>query len=199
MMVWKNLADRIVAAGNDEQARNLSRFFKTGPGEYGEGDCFLGVKVPVTRDIVAEYRGRVSIDDVRSLTESRYHEVRLAGFLCLIEIYKSYKRRKADCREIVDIYLSLLDRGNNWDLVDVIAPKILGDYLVTHVEERGLLYELASMEGRAKGFFGHRHDLMHKTAGWMLREWGSGAARIVCGHFSTDMPRRCHALCFAML
>ncbi len=224
-MVWKNLADRIVAAGNDEQARNLSRFFKTGPGEYGEGDCFLGVKVPVTRDIVAEYRGRVSIDDVRSLTESRYHEVRLAGFLCLIEIYKSYKRRKADCREIVDIYLSLLDRGNNWDLVDVIAPKILGDYLVTHVEERGLLYELASMEGRlwhqrvamvscwtlirageyddalrlAKGFFGHRHDLMHKTAGWMLREWGSGAARIVCGHFSTDMPRRCHALCFAML
>ena len=91
-MVWKNLADRIVAAGNDEQARNLSRFFKTGPGEYGEGDCFLGVKVPVTRDIVAEYRGRVSIDDVRSLTESRYHEVRLAGFLCLIEIYKAAAR-----------------------------------------------------------------------------------------------------------
>jgi 3-methyladenine DNA glycosylase AlkD len=219
MMVWKNLADRIVAAGNDEQARNLSRFFKTGPGEYGEGDCFLGVMVPVTRRIAGEYRGRVSIDDVRGLTESCYHEVRLAGFLCLIEIYKSYKRRKAGCREIVDIYLSLLDRGNNWDLVDVIAPKILGDYLVTHVEERGLLYELASMEGRlwhqrvamvscwtlirageyddalrlAKGFFGHRHDLMHKAAGWMLREVGKRGGedrlRAFLDRHAKEMPR----------
>lgn len=217
--VWREIAGQVEAAGDVAQARHLSRFFKTGPGEYGEGDCFLGVRVPVTRRIAGEYKGRVSIDDVRSLTESRYHEVRLAGFLCLIDIYKACKRRKGDCREIVDIYLSLLDRGNNWDLVDVIAPKILGDYLVTHGDERGLLYELAAMDGRlwhqrvamvscwtlicageyddalklAEGFLGHRHDLMHKASGWMLREVGKRGGedrlRAFLDRHAKEMPR----------
>ncbi|MDE6093169.1 MAG: DNA alkylation repair protein [Muribaculaceae bacterium] len=219
MTVREELCERMVAEGDEAQARHLSRFFKTGPGQYGEGDCFLGVRVPETRRIVSEYKGRIGVEDVRILTESRYHEVRLAGFLCLIDIYNAAKRRRADCREIVDIYLSLLDRGNNWDLVDVISPKILGDYLVTHADERGLLYELAAMEGRlwhqrvamvscwtliregeyddalrlAEGFLNHKHDLMHKAVGWMLREVGKrGGEDELYGfldRYAKEMPR----------
>ncbi|MDE5935285.1 MAG: DNA alkylation repair protein [Muribaculaceae bacterium] len=219
MTVREELCERMVAEGDEAQARHLSRFFKTGPGQYGEGDCFLGVRVPETRRIVSEYKGRVSIDDVRMLTDSRYHEVRLAGFLCLIDIYNAMKRQHGDCRGVVDLYLSLLDRGNNWDLVDVIAPKILGDYLVTHADERGLLYELAAMEGRlwhqrvamvscwtliregeyddalrlAEGFLNHKHDLMHKAVGWMLREVGKrGGEDELYGfldRYAKEMPR----------
>lgn len=197
-MTHREIADRLVAAGSEEQARHLSRFFKTGPGEYGEGDCFLGVKVPVTRSIVKEFRGIASPDDARRLAESPYHEVRLAGFLCLVDIYNAAKKRKAELRGIIDLYLSLLGRGNNWDLVDLVAPKILGDYLLSHPAERSVLYELAAMDGMlwhqraamvstlalicggefddamrlAEGFLGHKHDLMHKASGWMLREMG---------------------------
>lgn len=218
-MVWSEIAGRIEAAGDEAQAKHLSRFFKTGPGEYGEGDCFLGVRVPETRRIAGEYKGGVTPEDVRALTESRYHEVRLAGFLCLIEIYKRVKRQKGDCRSVVDFYLSLLDRGNNWDLVDLVAPKILGDYLVSHADERGVLYELAAMDGKlwqqrvamvscwtlicageyddtlrlASGFLTHGHDLMHKATGWMLREMGKrgGEAelRAFLDRYAKKMPR----------
>ena len=218
-MVWSEIAGRIAAAGDEAQAKHLSRFFKTGPGEYGEGDCFLGVRVPETRRIVGEFKGSVTLEDVRVLTESRYHEVRLAGFFSLIEIYKGVKRRKGDCRGVVDFYLSLLDRGNNWDLVDVVAPKILGDYLVSHADERSVLYELAAMKDKlwhqrvamvscwtlicageyddtlrlAEGFLNHRHDLMHKATGWMLREMGKRGGdaelRAFLDRYAKIMPR----------
>lgn len=185
-------------AGDEKQAAHLRRFFKTGPGEYGEGDCFLGVRVPQTRAIVRRFKGRTTTEDVEILTASRFHEVRLAGFLSLIDIFEAEKRRKSDCRSVVDFYLSLLDRGNNWDLVDLVAPKILGSYLVAHPEERHLLRELAQMEGKlwhqrtamvscwkliqqgefadalelCEYFLPHTHDLIHKASGWMLREIG---------------------------
>ncbi|MDE6283843.1 MAG: DNA alkylation repair protein [Muribaculaceae bacterium] len=197
-MVYKEIIERLTAAGDEAQARHLCRFFKTGPGEYGEGDRFLGVRVPQTREIVSHLKTDVSEDDVLVLTASPYHEVRLAGFFSLIEIYKRVKRRKGNCHGVINLYLSLIDRGNNWDLVDVVAPKILGDYLVSHRDERYLLYELAAMAGSlwhqrvamvscftlisqgeyddalrlAEGFLSHRHDLMHKASGWMLREIG---------------------------
>lgn len=196
-MVWNKITDSLVAIKNEKEASHLSRFFKTGPGEYGEGDCFLGVRVPETRRIVKEYKISATTDDVKRLTESRYHEVRLAGFLCLIDLYESARRRKHNPEKYVELYLSLIERGNNWDLVDLVAPKILGDYLVGHTEERKILYDLAAKDSLwhqrvamvscwslirvgefddalrlAEGFLDHRHDLMHKASGWMLREIG---------------------------
>ena len=199
-MITTEIIDRLKALASEAEARHLMRFFKTGPGEYGEGDRFLGVRVPLTREIVKEYKKRVNEDDIRPLLESEFHEVRLTGFLLLIELYKQAKRRKnpLEVRGFVDLYLTYIDRGNNWDLVDMVAPKILGDYLITHPGERTLLHQLAEMDGRlwhqrvamvsnwtliragvyddalliAERFLTHRHDLIHKASGWMVREVG---------------------------
>lgn len=193
-MIANELTARMQALKDDEQIKILSRFFQTGPGQYGEGDVFLGVRVPVTRKIAKEYARNATLDDVDVLTCSPYHEVRLAGLTLLIEIYK----RAKDKAPVIDYYLSILDRGNNWDLVDLVAPKVLGAYLVDRPDERPLLYDLAAMDGRlwhqrvamvstwsliCKGqyddalrlvehFLTHPHPLMHKASGWMLREVG---------------------------
>lgn len=210
-----------------EQAAHLARFFKTAPGEYGEGDRFLGIRVPQTRAIVKGFRAQAEMADVERLIGSPWHEIRLAGFLLLVELYNaaSRPRRKASGamqpqpRHIVDFYLSVIGRGNNWDLVDLVAPKILGDYLVTRPEERGILHELAETEGRlwhqrvamvanwtlirdhqyddalrlAERFLDHPHDLMHKASGWMLREigkrGGTGLLLAFLDRHAAQMPR----------
>ncbi len=185
---------RMEGMGDAVQAAHLCRFFKTGKGEYGEGDRFLGIRVPATRSIVREFRQEVEIADIDRLLMSGWHEIRLAGFLLLVEIFK----RSKDKRPVVDYYLSVIDRGNNWDLVDLVAPKILGEWLLAHPRERSLLYELAGMDGSlwhqrvavvacwtlirggefgdtlrlAELLMGHKHDLIHKATGWMLREVG---------------------------
>ena len=109
-------------------ALHLMRFFKTGKGQYDVGDKFLGVRVPKIRMIVREYLKYVSLEDINGLLDSQYHEIRLAGFLLLIEIYNRAKKQQtgAEQRTIVDYYLSKIDKGNSWDLVDLPAPKILG-------------------------------------------------------------------------
>ena len=171
--------------GDAVQAAHLCRFFKTGKGEYGEGDRFLGIRVPATRSIVREFRQEVEIADIDRLLMSGWHEIRLAGFLLLVEIFK----RSKDKRPVVDYYLSVIDRGNNWDLVDLVAPKILGEWLLAHPRERSLLYELAGMDGSlwhqrvavvacwtlirggefgdtlrlAELLMGHKHDLIHNN------------------------------------
>ena len=185
---------RMEGMGDAVQAAHLCRFFKTGKGEYGEGDRFLGIRVPATRSIVREFRQEVEIADIDRLLMSGWHEIRLAGFLLLVEIFK----RSKDKRPVVDYYLSVIDRGNNWDLVDLVAPKILGEWLLAHPRERSLLYELAGMDGSlwhqrvavvacwtlirggefgdtlrlAELLMGQKHDLIHKATGWMLREVG---------------------------
>jgi len=132
-----NAAFKISEALSDvackEQAEVLSYFFKTGPGEYGEGDRFLGVKVPKTREIVKRFKKLGTLSDVDLLTSSTFHEERLAGFFLLIELYNAAKKRKLEneTAEIVNFYRSIIERGNNWDLVDLVAPKILGDRLTT--------------------------------------------------------------------
>ncbi len=220
-MISNEIQERLKMLASDSEARHLMRFFKTGPGEYGEGDKFLGVRVPLTREIVKEYKKAVRPDDVRPLIESEFHEVRLTGFLLLIELYKSAKRRKnaEEIRFLVDLYLSYIDRGNNWDLVDMVAPKILGDYLITHPEERTLLHQLAEMEGNlwyqrvaivsnwmliragiyddtlriCERYLTHRHDLIHKASGWMLREVGKRGGGDLMLDFldrhAAEMPR----------
>ncbi|MCH5346752.1 MAG: DNA alkylation repair protein [Muribaculaceae bacterium] len=218
--IGKEIEQRLHKAGDETQAKHLMRFFKTGPGQYGEGDRFLGIRVPVTRALVREYRTKVETDDVLYLVKSRFHEVRLAGLLLLIEIYNRAKRRHdMSQREIVDIYLTLLDRGNNWDLVDLVAPKILGDYLAQRPEQQSILDSLAAMENslwhqrvaivanwsiiKAGNFdstfrivetlLHHPHDLIHKAAGWMLREVGKrgGMSRLLSflNVHAAKMPR----------
>lgn len=220
-MVSDIIESELVALADEAQGRHLMRFFKCGPGEYGEGDRFLGLRVPQTRAVVKRWSREVSLDDCRRLVASQWHEVRLAGFLLMIEIYKAVKKKKelAGMRHIVDIYLGEIEHGNNWDLVDVVCPKILGDWLVSHPEERGVLDELAAMEGRlwhqrvamvsnwtlicagefadtfriAEKLLSHPHDLIHKAAGWMLREVGKrgGLAelKVFLDRHAAAMPR----------
>lgn len=208
------------ALANPGQAKILERFFKTGPGEYGEGDRFLGVKVPQVRAIIKKFHKLGSTDDVELLTRSTYHEERLAGFLLLVEIYNAAKKRKDDARmvEIVDYYRSIMERGNNWDLVDIIAPKILGDRLLSHsLDAEPILMQLASSENLWKQrvsivatlplikhgmhdltldlaiyLLPHTHDLIHKASGWMLREVGKKDEKILLAfldRYCTRLPR----------
>lgn len=202
MDVYNRIIDELTAQADAVQAAHLMRFFKTGEGEYGYGDRFLGLKVPQTRAIVRKYRADVSIADLSPLIASEFHEVRLAGLLLLVEIYKRLKKCGRG-QEAVRYYLSVLDRGNNWDLVDLVAPKILGDWLLRDVEGRRVLYDMVAEDGRlwrqrvgivatwtliCNGEFddtlrlselllGHEHDLIHKAVGWMLREVGKRGGR----------------------
>lgn len=205
MSVADKITEEMLSMACDSEAQHLMRFFKTGKGEYGEGDRFLGVRVPVTRRMVKKYRAEATIADVEALTSSVYHELRLAGFLILLEIYlrekKSGSREKQ--KEIVDYYLSILERGNNWDLVDLVCYKLLGDWLSANDGRRDILDRLSAMEGClwhqrvaivatfglilcgeydetfriASKLMTHPHDLIHKASGWMLREVGKRGGR----------------------
>ena len=123
---------------DDEQRRILMGFFKTGPGEYGYGDEFLGLKVPQTREVVRAVVKDVSLDEVPELLMNRWHEVRLCGFLILVSKFEKLatKRLEADAEairkrdEIVTMYLQYAEQANNWDLVDLSVPKILGHWLM---------------------------------------------------------------------
>ncbi|MDE6269321.1 MAG: DNA alkylation repair protein, partial [Muribaculaceae bacterium] len=161
---------------------------------------FLGIRVPVTRSIVKEYGKNAEVGHAVALIDSPWHEVRLAGFLLLIEIFRRAGKAKneASQRFVVDTYMSLIHRGNNWDLVDLVAPKILGEWLVEHPDDERLLHELSAMDGQlwhqrvaivatwtlichgrfaptltiAEKYLTQTHDLIHKATGWMLRETG---------------------------
>ncbi len=176
-------------ASDEEKKLVLPRFFKTGKGEYGEGDKFLGVIVPETRK-VAKANKDVSYELIEALLESEWHECRLCALLILIEKYKKTPE------EAVQFYLCHLKGINNWDLVDLSAPYILGDYLVNR-NDRQILYTLAKSPDMwaqriaivstlmlirngqytdtialAEQFMTTRHDLIQKATGWMLREVG---------------------------
>ncbi|MBE6218374.1 MAG: peptide-methionine (S)-S-oxide reductase MsrA [Bacteroidales bacterium] len=174
---------------NEEKKVVLPRFFKTGKGEYGEGDRFLGVTVPLTRAVAKKHK-ETSFEVLEALLESEWHECRLCALLILIEKYK----KEPDL--VVSFYLDHLKGINNWDLVDLSAPYILGDHLVGE-KDRKVLYDLAKSSvmweqriavvstlmlirqgsfsdtiALAKLFLDTRHDLMQKAVGWMLREVG---------------------------
>ena len=143
---------------NEEQRRVLMGFFKTGPGEYGEGDEFLGLKVPQTREVVRAAKD-LPLSEVPVLLMSRWHEVRLCGLLIMVDMFEKQATKrlthdaKAICKrdEILTIYLKYAEQANNWDLVDLSAPKILGHWLMlpTHLGDgtedykRQVLDELA--------------------------------------------------------
>ena len=182
------------AVADSEKAVFLQRYFKTGKGEYGEGDLFLGVTVPQCRKISKKYC--VMVDDVQVLLDSKYHEERLVALLILVERFQK-SEREIDREKIVRLYLANSKRINNWDLVDLSAPNILGAFFATK-SDRSILYLLAKSDNlweqrmaiiSMMHFIKNRdfadalkiseilirrddHDLINKAVGWMLREIG---------------------------
>ena len=126
--IWKS---EINEAGSADKAKILSRFFKTGKGEYGEGDIFVGVTVPVNREIAKKY-SEADFSTIKSMLDSPIHEHRLSGLLALVQKYKKQKNNRTD---IVKFYLSQTKNINNWDLVDLSAPYILGEYLNANYDQ----------------------------------------------------------------
>lgn len=211
---------------SEEKRIILSRFFKTGHGEYAEGDCFMGVMVPYTRKVVKQYRD-APLDVIEELLTDKWHECRLCALLILVERYnKAEKLRKRDfaaaeeqCAQIVRFYLDRTRHINNWDLVDLSAPYIMGAYLRTHSRE--ILSSLADSSNlweqriamvstlgliragefddtyRLAEYFANPermplHDLMQKATGWMLREMGKrdiNRLRLFLEHHAATMPR----------
>lgn len=190
------LYSKMLSHADPSQVAGLARFFKTGPGQYGEGDRFLGIKVPVTRAVVKECWRQTSFDDLEECISSEYHEARLAALLTLVEIFAHSKKDKGLQQKCVDFYLSHTQYINNWDLVDLSCYPLLGVWLLD--KDRSLLYELARngktiweqrigmvstmtfiRHGQIEDTFAiadillyHPHDLIHKAVGWLLREAG---------------------------
>ena len=142
-MTAKDIIAYMESLRNEEQRRILMGFFKTGPGEYGEGDKFLGLKVPQTREVVKAVAKDIGLDEIPTLLMSKWHEVRLCGLLILVAKFEKLTKRPAartplECTEkaikgrdeIVQMYLKYAERANNWDLVDLSVPKILGHWLL---------------------------------------------------------------------
>ena len=137
MTTAREIIDYMVTLRDEEQRLNLMRFFKTGPGEYGEGDEFLGLKVPLTREVVKAAKD-TPLSEIPELLMSRWHEVRLCGLLIMVAQFEKLaaKRLERDAAaiglrdEILSLYLQYAERANNWDLVDLTAPKILGHWLL---------------------------------------------------------------------
>lgn len=182
----------IMSLQDEAQARHLQGFFKTGKGQYGEGDVFLGIKVPVTRALAKKYYQAVSLEDIQILIENPHHEVRLLALLLMVFVYEKTELKS----EVVELYLKNVQYINNWDLVDLSAPKILGKFVHKN-KSRDLIYNLADSNHLwsermavvaqwflikqgdfsftlelSEKFLSHKHDLMHKACGWMLREIG---------------------------
>ncbi len=194
------LLEQMLSHADPTQVAGLTRFFKTGPGQYGEGDRFLGIKVPVTRAVVKDCWRSVDFPALEACIGNEFHEVRLAALLALVEIFKHSKRSPArpgmTQAACVDFYLAHTDRINNWDLVDLSCYPLLGEWLLD--KDRTLLYELARSgktlweqrigmvstmtfvrNGQLEDTFAiadillhHPHDLIHKAVGWLLREAG---------------------------
>ena len=187
------MTDRIynaLAARSDEEKKIvLPRFFKTGKGQYGEGDKFLGVTVPNIRAVANEFKD-VDLEVIKELIHSPWHEMRMCALLILVNMSK-----KEVSKETFDFYLSQTRYINNWDLVDLTAPQIVGKYLLH--KDRDTLYKLAESDllwdnriaivstltfirnndlkdtyELSLKMIHHKHDLMHKAIGWMLREAG---------------------------
>jgi len=215
----------MTALKDETQRKNLMRFFKTGKGEYGEGDEFLGLRCPQTREIVKKYYKETSLEDVEILVKNSFHEIRLCGFLILVEKYAKVKDKnpmekilKRD--EIIRLYLNNSEYANNWDLVDMTAPKLLGKWfldksMVSDEEKTQIVDNLAysknlwqrrismvfswwtSRQNRpdiaikyALIHLGDKHDLMQKAVGWMLREVGKNCSYDLLREFLEDNYQR---------
>ena len=214
--MFRQITHELAKLGDPEQAAVLRRFFKTGPGQYGEGDLFRGIKVPALRQIVKKYPD-LPLADAERLLHAGHHEDRLLGLLFLVA---GFEKGGAEVRSgIYRLYLDNTRFINNWDLVDVTAPHIVGAYLfdrnrapLRSLARSALLWErriaiVATFYFIRRNQFddtlkiagmllGDKHDLMHKAVGWMLREVGKrdlaaeeGFLQKHCGHMPRTMLR----------
>lgn len=189
MNMTNQIFNALSARSDEEKKIVLPRFFKTGKGQYGEGDKFLGVTVPNIREVAKEF-SNVSFNVIKELTHSPWHEMRMCALLILV----NYSKKEVS-EDIFNFYLSQTKYINNWDLVDLSAPQIIGRYLLHR--DRDILYKLAESDllwdnriaivstltfirnndlddtyKLSLKMMHHKHDLMHKAIGWMLREAG---------------------------
>ena len=210
--ITKTITSELQALSNAEKRKIFPRFFKAGKGEYGEGDRFLGVTVPNIRAISKQYKN-ISLNEIRELIQSEWHEVRLCALLIMVE--KSKKKDETLRQQLFDLYLSQTDRINNWDLVDLSCRFIVGEYLLDR--SRDILYQLAQSpllwdnriaivstyafirKGQLEDTYAlsdlmmhHPHDLMPKAIGWMLRDAGKRDSERLYDYVMShraDMPR----------
>jgi 3-methyladenine DNA glycosylase AlkD len=184
---------------NLEQAKNLQRFFKTGKGEYGEGDIFLGIKLPVQREIAKKYKD-LNLTKIGELLKSKIHEHRLIALIILVNKYKKSSEKEKE--KIFHFYLNNTKFINNWDLVDLSSHRIIGNFLLN--KDKKILYTLANSESlwerriaivSTLTFIGKmefedtlalseillkdKHDLIHKAVGWALREVGKKEEKVL--------------------
>ena len=199
------------------KAEIMQTFFKTGKGEYGEGDVFIGVTVPDQRSVAKEFYSKISLEELGELLSSKIHEHRLTALLILVHQFEKTKD-KIKQKEIIDFYLKHTKHINNWDLVDTSCYKILGRYcfenqdskLLDKLSESENMWEkrmaiVATMHHIKKGKFEltkafalknlkHPHDLMHRANGWLLREMGKMNEKELLDFLNLhykEMPRTC--------
>lgn len=209
----RKISQELHTFGSPSKARILQGFFKTGPGQYGEGDVFIGVTVPKTRALAKKYAD-TSFADLKCLLHSQFHEERLLSLLILVDQYERGDAKKK--KKVFDFYMRHRKFINNWDLVDLTAHHIVGDYLKD--KDKALLTRLAwsedlwerriamvatfhyIYEGKHEWTFKiaeilmrDRHDLIHKATGWMLREVGKRCSQPKLEEFlrkhAPKMPR----------
>lgn len=214
-MILEKLKKDLRSFADSERAKNSSRFFKTGKGEYGEGDKFLGIVVPDCRKISRKYYKEITLSKLQKLIKSPYHEERLVALIILV--LKFQKGKDEDRKKIYDFYLSNTKYINNWDLVDLSAPYIIGGYLSgkdknvlnKFAKSKNLWEKRIAMLGTfyfinkdkeaekaleiAEVLLHDKHDLIHKAVGWMLREIGKNCGeeteeKFLKKHYKT-MPR----------
>lgn len=230
MITSSEIITKLQALGSEAQSRILCRFFKTGEGQYGAGDKFLGIKVPQVRVVVKQVRFKVALDEIEKLLESPFHEIRLCGFLLIVEeMNASIPKRNNDTSEkaqrrdeLVKFYLRNARRANNWDLVDLSCYNVVGQWLLHPqadgtMPSRDILDTLAMSDNLweqriaivstmmlirnkqyddtlriASKLLSHRHDLIHKAIGWLLREIGKRDMTILETYLEShyrEMPR----------
>jgi len=212
----KIVRNELQSIANPRKAINLQRFFKTGPGDYAEGDLFLGIVVPKTRVIAKKYAD-LPLVEIKKLTQSDYHEVRFCGLLILLSQFEK-AQSKVEQRQLFEFYLQQLKAGyiNNWDLIDVTGVR-MGKYLVDQKNSLSLLKKLAKSKDLwekrmsiiftfafqkvgdpyptleiAEILIDDEHDLIHKAVGWALREVGKMDGPLLRNYLERnleDLPR----------
>ncbi|HTY44125.1 MAG TPA: DNA alkylation repair protein [Patescibacteria group bacterium] len=210
----ERLINELKSLTDEKQAKLCQRYFKTGKGQYGEGDIFLGIRVPVLREVAKEYYS-LSFEDLQKLLDSKIHEQRFIALIILLQKYKKARKNPVEKMRIFQFYLKNTGRINNWDLVDVSAPGIVGDFsvhegneMIRHLAKSENLWEkriaiISTFAYIKKRSFGEglaiadmllkdEHDLIHKAVGWMLREIGKKNAEVLEIFLKTrykEMPR----------
>lgn len=216
MTLHNQILEALQFLSSPEKKEFLPYFFKTGKGEYAEGDKFIGVVVPDSRKLVKEYWQKAELSDVQEILKSEFHEMRLVALLILVNKFEKSKD-KTEQKKLVDFYLKNTKYINNWDLVDLSCYKLLGRYCFENQKD-DILRELSNSDNmwekriaivatmhhikKGKSFdltqelvlnnLNHPHDLMHKANGWLLREIGNKDEEVLLDflkiHYQ-NMPR----------